>query len=160
MEYKKFILCRCVVAVVFCVSANSLIAQDTGMVAAQDTTTVKNKWHFLLEPYVMFPNMHGTVGLGSLPNVSVDENPGDVFKNLQFGAMLYAEANKGFWTISSDFTYMKLKSDVDIKNGIVSGTAEVKQLAWELAGMRQLAPWFELGLAFQLNNIKSDVNLV
>jgi len=54
---------------------------------------------------------------------------------------------------------MKLKSDVSIKNGIVSGTAEMQQLAWELAGMRALAPWFELGLAFQLNNIKSDVYL-
>ena len=73
--------------------------------------------------------------------------------------MLYAEAVKGFWTFSSDLTYMKLKSDVNVKNGIVSGTAEMKQVAWELAGMRALAPWFELGLAFQLNNIKSDVDL-
>ena len=145
--------------VISTMSANSLIAQDSTVIAVPDTTMVKNKWHFLLEPYVMFPNMQGTTGLGDLPNAEVDENAGDIFKNLQFGAMLYAEAVKGFWTFSSDLTYMNLKSDVNIKNGIVSGTAEVKQLAWELAGMRQLAPWFELGLAFQLNNIKSDVDL-
>src|SRR6185369_17391071 len=125
----------------------------------QDSTIMKSKWRFLLEPYIMFPNMHGTTGMGGLPNAQVDENPGDIFKNLQFGVMLYAEAVKGFWTVSSDLTYMKLKSDVNVKNGIVSGTAEVKQLAWELAVMRKLAPWFELGLAFQLNNIKSDVDL-
>ena len=35
---------------------------------------VKNKWHFLLEPYMMFPNMQGTTGLGDLPNAEVDEN--------------------------------------------------------------------------------------
>jgi len=145
----KYLSC---VVVVFCIiNSNSLIAQDS--------TTAKKKWQFLLEPYIMFPNMNGTAGLGSLPNASVDENPGDIFKNLQFGAMLYTEANKGFWTISSDLTYMSLKSDVNIKNGIVSGTAAIKQLAWELAGMRRLAPWFELGLAFQLNDIKSDVDL-
>jgi hypothetical protein len=134
------------------------MAQDTATVVAPDTTLEKSKWHFLLEPYIMFPNMHGTTGLGGLPNAQVDENPGDIFKNLQFGAMLYAEAIKGFWTFSSDLTYMKLQSDVS--NELVSGNVEIKQLAWELAGMRALAPWFELGLAFQLNHIKSDVNLL
>src|SRR5215813_10732242 len=98
----------CALAVVICSSANNLCAQDTTLnapdtatMAAQDTTMTK-KWHFLLEPYVMFPNMHGTVGLDGLPSVEVDENPGDIFSNLQIGAMLYAEAKKGFWTISSD----------------------------------------------------------
>lgn len=149
------------IVIMICVMrANSLSAQDTAMVAAQDTTMAKSKWHFLLEPYIMFPNMHGTSGLGGLPNAQVDEDPGDIFKNLQFGAMFYAEANKGFWTVSSDLTYMSLKSDVSAEDGIVSGTAEVKQLAWELAVMRALAPWFELGVAFQMNNIKSDVDLV
>jgi len=135
-----------------------LIAQDT-TTAVQDTTIVKSKWHFLLEPYIMFPNMHGMTGLGGLPNAQVDEDPGDIFSNLQFGAMIYAEAIKGFWTFSSDLTYMKLKSNVSAKNEVVSGSAELEQLAWEIAGMRKLAPWFELGLAFQLNHIKSDVDL-
>ncbi len=90
------------IVIVICVMrANSLSAQDTAMVAAQDTTMAKSKWHFLLEPYMMFPNMHGTTGLGGLPNAQLDEDPGDIFKNLQFGAMFYAEANKGFWTVSS-----------------------------------------------------------
>ena len=159
MKIRKSYMCW--VAIMICImNSNRSAAQDTTMLASHDTIIVKNMWHFLLEPYLMFPNMHGTTGLGGLPNAEVDEDPGDIFKNLQFGAMLYAEAHKGFWTISSDLTYMKLKSDVNIKNGIVSGTAEIKQLAWELAGMRQLAPWFELGLAFQLNNIKSDVDLI
>jgi hypothetical protein len=154
---KKTYLCW--IVIVFCtLCTKGLIAQDTA-IAAQDTTFVRSKWKFLLEPYIMFPNMHGTAGLGGLPNAQVDEDPGDIFKNLQFGAMLYAEAVKGFWTFSSDLTYMKLQSAVSVKNGIVSGTAEMKQLAWELAGMRQLAPWFELGLAFQLNHIKSHVDL-
>jgi len=139
---------------------NSIKAPAQDMVAVfHDTTVVKNKWHFLLEPYVMFPNMHGSMGLGALPNAQVDEDPGDIFSNLQFGAMIYAEAIKGFWTFGSDITYMKLKADVSAKNGVVSGSAEMEQLALEIAGMRKLAPWFELGLAFQLNHIKSGVDL-
>src|SRR4030095_13431237 len=146
MKNKRAYLCW-VVMVICTMHTHRLMAQDTATVVAPDTTLEKSKWDFLLEPYIMFPNMHGTTGLGGLPNAQVDENPGDIFKNLQFGAMLYAEAIKGFWTVSSDLTYMKLKSDVNIKNGIVSGTAEIKQLAWELAVMRKLAPLFELGLA-------------
>src|SRR4030095_3218732 len=140
-------------------NTNSLIAQDSTVVAMPDTAMVKSKWHFLLEPYIMFPNMNGTAGLGGLPNAPVDENPGDIFGNPQFGAMLYAESRKVFVTFSSDLTYMHLKSEANIGDAFGTGTVDVKQLAWELAGMRQLAPWFELGLAFQLNHIKSNVDL-
>ncbi len=150
----------CLFLIVICIiHVNRLTAQDSAMVAVPDTTVVKNKWQFLLEPYMMFPNMDGTTGLGGPPDAEVSENPGDIFKNLQFAAMLYAEARKGLWTFSSDLTYMDLHSHIDEKNGAISGDAKIKQTAWELAGMRALAPWFELGLAFQLNSIKSDVGM-
>lgn len=158
MKSRKNFLCWIVIAIC-AMDTNNLFAQDTTTLTIPDTTMVKNKWHFLLEPYIMFPNMNGTAGLGGLPNAPVDENPGDIFNNLQFGAMLYAEAKKGFWTFSSDLTYMHLKSEAAIGDAFGTGTVDIKQLAWELAGMRQLAPWFELGLAFQLNHIKSDVVL-
>lgn len=127
---------------------------------AQDSTKPANKWHILLEPYLMLPNMHGTVGVGTLPEAEVDEDPGDIFSNLQIGAMLYGELYKGPWAISSDFTYMKLKGDIVGKNGILSGEATMEQLAWELAVLRKLNPWLEAGVALQLNNIGSDLNLV
>ena len=158
MKGRKNYLCWIVIGIC-AINATNLFAQDTTISTVQDTIMVKNKWHFLLEPYVMFPNMNGTAGLGGLPNAPVDENPGDIFNNLQFGAMLYAEAKKGFWTFSSDLTYMHLKSEAVIGDAFGTGTVDIKQLAWELAGIRQLAPWFELGLAFQLNHIKSNVDL-
>jgi hypothetical protein len=48
---------------------------------AQDTLAPKNnsKWHFLAEPYLLFPNMKGTIGLGNLPDASLDLNVGDIF---------------------------------------------------------------------------------
>src|SRR5574338_548952 len=94
-------------AIVSISCAGNLSAQTT----THATSNSNNQWHFLVEPYVMFPNMSGTIGLGNLPEASIDENPGDIFSNLQMGAMLYAEANKDKWTISSDFIYMKLGSD-------------------------------------------------
>lgn len=139
-------------AIVFMVGVNGL--------QGQETTAPTNKWSFILEPYLMFPNMQGTTGIGALPDAEVDENPGDVFENLQIGAMLYGEAYKGAWAISSDFTYMSLGSDIVGKNQVLSGDADIKQLAWELAGLRKVKPWLEVGIGLQLNNIKADVNLV
>ena len=69
-------------------------------------------WHFLIEPYVMFPNMKGDIGIGVLPPAHVDEGPDDIFSNLQMGVMLYAEAYNSRWAFSSDVLYMYLKSDV------------------------------------------------
>ena len=129
-------------------------------VVAQDTANANNKWRFLIEPYVMLPNMKGTVGLGNLPDAEVNQDPGDIFSKFEIGAMLYAEAYKGRWAISSDFTYMKLGSGVEGKHGIISGDANVEQLAWELAGLYKLKPWLDAGIGFQLNNIKSDLNLL
>lgn len=118
-----------------------------------------NKWQLLVEPYLMFPNMHGTTGMGNLPDAEVDENPSDIFKNLQIAAMLYAEAHKGGFTISSDLTYMKLGDNVVGTHGILTGDVNVKQLTWELAGLYKLRPWLNAGIGLQLNSIKSKANL-
>src|SRR4030095_15317980 len=68
-------------------------------------------WHFLIEPYAMFPNMKGDTGIADL-TVSVDEDPQDIFDHLQMGAMLYAEAQNADWTFSTDLLYMELGADV------------------------------------------------
>ena len=132
------------------VGANNTFAQDT-----------KNpdKWQVYLQPYALFPNMNGSLGVGDLPNVSVDANPGDIFKNLKMGAMLYSEVYKGSWVISSDFIYMRLGADAETKNGILGGSVDVKQVGWEVAGLYHIKQWLGVGVAVQLNSINSDVSL-
>jgi hypothetical protein len=120
----------------------------------------KENWRFLLEPYAMFPNMQGTTGLGNLPDASIDEDPSDIFSNLKIGAMLYVEAKKGKWAITSDLLYMDLDMDVTSKNGIISGESDAKQLGWELAVLRKILPWLEAGIGAQLNSIESGLNIV
>lgn len=117
-------------------------------------------WGFLIAPYVVFPNMKGMTGVGNLPDVTVDEDPGDIFDNLQFGAMLYAEAHNEDWAISTDVIYMKLESEVLPRSQVIDGEAEVAQLGWEVALMRRLTPWFELGIAATWNKIDADVDIV
>jgi hypothetical protein len=115
-------------------------------------------WHFLVEPYVMFPNMKGETGIGNLPPVHVDEDPQDIFDNLQMGAMLFLEARNDKWAFSSDLLYMDLAADIGTGALIAGGEVGVSQLGWELAALRRLAPWFELGLGLTYNKIDADVD--
>jgi len=129
------------------------------LAAAFASTVHADDWKYLVEPYLMFPNMKGEVGLADLPAASVDEDPGDIFSNLQMGAMVYFEANNGTWMFSSDLLYMDLESDLTIKEDVLEGTAEMSQLGFELAAMRRLSDWFELGLSVVYNKIDADVNM-
>src|SRR3954468_7252027 len=122
--------------------------------SAQDS-----EWHWLAEPYLMFPNMKGEVGLADLPAAPVDESPSDIFSHLQMGAMLFVEARNDTWALSSDVLYMNLESDLEPGNLVSSGSADMKQIGWELATMRRLAPWFELGVSAIYNRIDADVNM-
>src|SRR5690349_6748567 len=127
-------------------NVNTARAQDSG-------------WHYLVAPYIMFPNMKGETGIGELPLVSVDEDPSDIFENLQMGAMLYAEAYNDTWAFSSDVLYMNLESDFAGGTILNDGSVEMAQVGWELAAMRRLTPCFELGLAATYNQIDADLKI-
>lgn len=128
-------------------------------VHAQDSIPEKNTWKFYAEPYLMFPTMSGTVGLGSLPDVPVDADPGDILSHLQIGAMVHVEAHHGDWAIATDVLYMKLKQDVTPGNVINYGKVTVQQTAWELAGLYKINPWLEAGAGARLNNISGDAEI-
>src|SRR5262245_19159985 len=126
---------------------------------AQDATDGHRP--YLIVPYLMLANMNGTIGIGTLPEATVDESAGDIFSNLQTGAMLYAEMRKGLWVISSDFVYMKLGDDIPAGAVISSGDVVAKQLGWEIDVLRRISPpWLEVGAGLLLNSIESDVSLV
>jgi hypothetical protein len=135
-------------------SFQTLFSQDS-----QNTAPGVKKWNFLVEPYLLFPNMNGKTGIGNLPDVTVDANPGDIFNKLQMGAMLNMEASNANWAIATDFIYMDLKQDVTSGLLINNGDLSAKQFAWELAGLRRVTPWLELGIGGILNSIKAGVDI-
>jgi hypothetical protein len=132
--------------------------QNIGSRVIKDSVTTWH-WKFLLEPYFMFANMKGSVGLGTLPFAEVDEEPADIFVNLRFGAMIYFEAYSPRWVYSSDMMYMNLGADVIPTNNINSGNAFAKQLGWEVAVLHRIFPILEGGIGLQLNSLKSELNL-
>jgi hypothetical protein len=119
------------------------------------------QWHYLVQPFLMFPNMRGETGIADLPTVPVDEDPSDIFDNLQMGAMLYLEAQNDHWTLSSDTLYMNLEADILHDDGLadIEGAVDLTQIGWELAVMRRLTPNFELGVSAVYNQIDVDLDL-
>jgi hypothetical protein len=136
-----------------------LLLSAAGAMRAVAQTASDDSWHYVIEPYAMAANLEGTVGVGNLPNVSIDENFSDILNHLQGGAMLYAEAHNSGWAFSSDLLYMKLAESANTGPVIGYGRATIKQVGWELAALYRAAPWLEVGFAGTLNSIQSELNL-
>lgn len=135
-------------------AAGPLMAQDTLSKASSGTA-----WHFRVEPYMMFPNMVGSTGIGALPLVEVDAASADILSRLQMGGMLFLEASNGNWSINSDFLYMNLEQDLAPDNLIAAGKINARQLGWELAGLKRVNSWLEFGVGGLLNAIEMEVNI-
>ena len=55
--------------------------------------------------------------------------------------------------------YASLSQDASGKNGVLSGTANLKQFWWELEGLYRLNPWLEAGVGARINNITAGANI-
>lgn len=127
---------------------------------AQDTQpATKSEWTYLVEPYLLFPNMSGTVGLADLPEATIDADANQIFGNLKMGAMLYAEAYNDKWAIGSDIIYMSLAQGVKPGSEYLSGEVVAKQFAWEVSGLRKVTNWLELGVGGILNSVNSEIEV-
>jgi hypothetical protein len=108
---------------------------------------------------MLFPNLTGTSGVGTLPDADIDADAGDVFSHFKFGALVYFEMAKDKWAFSSDIIYMNLDEDATPGTLINSGNVNFKQFVWELGALRKLLPWLEAGIGGRLNNIKISMDL-
>lgn len=117
------------------------------------------KWHYRVEPYLMFPNMSGQTGVAGLPLADVDASASDIFSKLQMGFMLNVDAGNGTWAINSDFLYMSLKQELSPSTLLNSGEVKAKQMGWEVSGFRRVAPWLEFGIGGLLNSIELDLDI-
>ena len=133
-----------------------LFTSSFGVVSAQEN---EKKWNYLGELYMMFPNMKGETTVGGLPAIEVDAGAGDILGSLKMGAMFYLEANNGNWAIGSDLLYMKLGQDVVPGPIVTSGDITMKQLAWELSGLKRLTPWLEAGLAGRIVSLDVEMDI-
>lgn len=143
--------------IVFCFFSLSIKGQTTD---SEENTNTK-KWNFLVEAYFLIPYMSGDTGIGNLPNVQLDANPGDILSQLSMGAMIYFEAATDKWAFSSDIIYMNLGKGLDAEPSLIVnyGVIELKQFMWEVAAFRKLMPCLDAGLGLRLNNLDINSNI-
>jgi hypothetical protein len=127
-------------------------------VNAQDTAVSKAEWNYIAEPYLLFTNMSGDVGLGTLPDVTSDVDPNDIFSHLHLGLMLYFEASNEKWNFNSDLLYMNVSQGLKSSALVSTGEVRIKQLGGEVAGLYKLRPGLQLGLGLQYNSIKAEAD--
>lgn len=126
---------------------------------SNDSLQKTTKWSLLGEIYLMFPNMKGQTTVGLVPPIEVNAGAGDIFGHLEMGAMFYFEANNGNWAIGSDLLYMKLGQDAIPNQLVTSGKVTMKQLAFEVSGLKRLTPWLEAGLAGRIVSLDAKLEL-
>ena len=80
----------------------------------------RNQWSFEITPYLWAAGLQGDVEVRNL-KASVDPSFGDLLKELDFGAMLAAEARYGRWGFLFDGMYMKLSKSADTSGPLFSG---------------------------------------
>ena len=122
---------------------------------AQEETEKEKKWKFTASPYLLFPSMNGEAGIGPL-TAEVDVSASDIFSNLDFGAMLYFEAQNDKWAFIFDGLYMDLSKD-GLTPGKRKASVGMDQLGITVSGLYRLNSWAEAGLGGRINSIGSSL---
>src|SRR5207342_2174339 len=127
----------------------SFLLLASGFVCAQSPDS-SSKYKVYLEPYLFAPAMSGTVGMGNLPNTFVCVPASKVLSYFKIGGMLYAEVHNDRFAFTSDIFFASLTEDASTKNGVISGTVDLKQFWLELEGLYRLNPWLEAGVGARI----------
>lgn len=101
-------------------------AAAEGEVAAASASPVQDEWKFAVTPYFWAAGLSGKFSERRLPVIDVNADFGKLFDDLDFGAMLIADARKGRYSIFGDLIYTKIGSQGDTPRGVLATSADVK----------------------------------
>ncbi|HEX3768040.1 MAG TPA: hypothetical protein VHT72_06665, partial [Puia sp.] len=126
---------------------------------AQIYNDSSKKIKIYFEPYIMLTSMSGTTGIGILPDAFICVPAGKLLSHLKIGGMLYGEIHNDQFAFTSDLFYANLTEDVSGKNGVLNGTATLKQFWWEIEGLYKINAWLEFGAGARINNISASADI-
>jgi len=98
-------------------------AEADSTASSSMTATAPEAWRFEVAPYFMAASMAGDIGIGGF-QTEASISFKNILDNLDFGAMGYASAGKGDWSLMLDAIYMKLKKSGDLGPFPVTGELE------------------------------------
>lgn len=82
---------------------------------------------FSFAPYFWAAGINGDTGVFGLPEVHIDENFGDILKDLDFGFMGAGEARYGKFSVVTDLIYTRITTDSATPRGVLADSVDLKQ---------------------------------
>jgi hypothetical protein len=134
---------------------SSIQASAMGAFKDDPATLQPATWQFHVTPYLWALNMDGTTQIGTT-RAHVDESFSDILNHMDFGGMLWLEANKGRFGVFINALYAKLTDtaqdgiidfDATAKFGLFSGGLSYK---FPINTQFSLSPY--VGFRYTLNN--------
>ena len=74
----------------------------------------EGRWRFALTPYLWTSSMSGEASFKGVPPQPVEMSWGDIWSNLDFGALAGLEAHNGRWGVATDVVFMNLGAKVPL----------------------------------------------
>ncbi len=95
-----------------------------------------DRLNVIIAPYVWGAGLTGTVGVGGLPPVQVDQSFGDILSQLNIAAFVTAELEYRRFIGLTDLQYVNLASSQSTPFGVVADRVKLhtEQLSWIFAG--------------------------
>ena len=100
-------------------------AAESGAAGAA-SSPAQEEWSFSVTPYFWAAGLSGKVSERRLPVIDIQADFDKLFDDLDFGAMLIADARKGRYSIFGDLIYTKIGTRGDTPRGILATSADVK----------------------------------
>ena len=108
---------------------------------AEEKPDGEGGWEFSVAPYLWFMSMNGNVTVRRLKG-DVDTSFSDIWKNLNYGAMLEYDARKGNWGFWGNTLYANLEDDnVGGRLGLTNLDVTANALWQGLGGFYRLGTW-------------------
>lgn len=107
-------------------STSAVAADLISAVAPENTPAVEGGWTFSVTPYFWAAGLSGQVSQFDLPVVDIDASFSDILENLDFAAMMIAEARNGRYSLFGDLIYTKLGSGAATPLGIAATSVNVE----------------------------------
>ena len=124
----------------------------TGSIAAAQESE-EGEWEFLTLTYLLVPSVNGDITVRGR-EAELDMSPTDIFSNLNFGFMGYAEANNGRIGIAGDIIY----SNIDASDDDRLAEIDTTQTDITVMGFYRVSRRIELYGGARYNNIGADIN--
>lgn len=107
-------------------SAGAYAADAVSPVAPEMHKVEAGDWTFAASPYFWAAGLSGNVAQFGLPaTIQIDQDFGDILKNLDFAAMATGEARNDRFSIFGDVMYTKISTGSGTPRGIIADSIDV-----------------------------------